>query len=203
MNQNNLGTPVGRLLAYLKSKMQTELTAAFSTNIIPMLNAEILLKLLKLANPGDTLQTAFWLDSGYGRAYKILEDKEGLSFQRSVDFFKPERIMLDPKAFFEGLPGDCYFEIAKNSVIVSFTRENFNLLQLSAPEAQALATNILAANTAHAQEKAEMLTMKGKAKYDQFIRIFGQGIELHFAQKHIASYLGFTREYLNGLKAGK
>ncbi|MDR6785247.1 hypothetical protein ABIE26_003946 [Pedobacter africanus] len=203
MNCENPGTPVGRLLAYLKSKMQIELTAAFNLNINPMLTAQELLKLLPLAKPGDTWQTANWIDSGYGRASKTLYDKEGLPYECTVDFFKFGRIMLDPCAFFEGKSGNCYFEVAGNSVILPFTRQNFDLLQLSAPEAQALATNILAANAADAQEKTAMLRLKGQAKYDEFIRIFGPGIEQYFPQKHIASYLGFTREYLNGLRAGR
>ncbi|MBB5439652.1 hypothetical protein HDC92_003348 [Pedobacter sp. AK017] len=200
MNTENTGTPVGRLLAYLKSKMQTELTAAFSAGIIPMLNADTLPKLLLLAKPGDILQTAFWLDMGYGRAYKILYDKEGLPFERTIDFFKPGKIMLDPTAFFEGQPGNCYLEITKDAVIVPFTRENFNLLQLSAPEALTLANNILADGQKDGQEKMEMLKLPAKACYEEFKRIFGQGIEQYFPQKHIASYLGISPETLSRLR---
>jgi hypothetical protein len=199
-SKKNSGSPEGNLLIYLKSKMQAELTEAFNTNITPMLKGRTLNQLWTFSQPGDISGTAVWIDRGYGRVYKISPDMEGLPFEHTIDFFKPKRIMLDPAGFFNGIPGDCYMEIARDAAIVPFTSDNFKLLKLSAPEAATLANNILADDKADGYEKMLMLKMKPRARYKEFIRIFGVEIHQHFDAKDIASYLNMTPPFLSRLR---
>jgi CRP-like cAMP-binding protein len=201
MNNNNPGSPVENLLVYLN--LQNNLSAIFNATILSMLPTRTLEKAELVTNKDDIALTAFWIDTGYARAFQNMLDKEGLPIEVTVDFNKPKRIMVIAESFFNGLPCDYNVEVAKASVIVEFTRTSFDALKLAAPEAEALANNILAKERTDALEKMRMLRMKPRPRYREFLRLFTAEIHLYFDVKDIASYLGMTPAFLSRLRAEK
>jgi hypothetical protein len=192
---------VANLLNYLSNHL--DLSSQFYITISPMLEARTLNKTQTFVRKGEICTTAFWIESGYCRCFINVKDNEGLPKEETIDFCRFNKIMVIPECFFNNLPCNYAMEIAQGAVIVPFSRDCFNVLKMSAPEAEALANKILSLEKPESLEKSGMFKMKPRARYDEFLRIFGPEIEQYFPVKHNASYLGMQPSYLSRLRSEK
>jgi CRP-like cAMP-binding protein len=190
---------VANLLSYLGSHLG--LSPEFYSAIEPMLEGKILTSKLQVIKQGGVCRDAFWLNRGYIRCYNKTVDNYGMPIETTIDFCGAGRIFVIPECFFNDQPCSYDVEIANGSVIVPFTKDYFNALKLCAPEAEALANNILSLEKLEGLKKMEMIKMKPRPRYREFIRILGKDVELFFSVKHIASYLGMQPSYLSRLRS--
>jgi len=170
-------------------------------NISPMLGVRILDKKERIVNQGEVCTSSFWLQSGYGRCFVIVKDKEGLPFEKTIKFFGQGKIASINSAFFNGEPCDFNFELSAGAVVVPFSRSCFEKLKLNVPEAGDLANSIMAMEWLEDLEQRELLRLKQRIRYQEFLRVFGVEIEQHFAIKHIASYLKLNPSFLSRIRS--
>nr|WP_199079132.1 Crp/Fnr family transcriptional regulator [Pedobacter sp. ASV19] len=189
---------VSHLLDYLNDHLQ--LSSTFNVTIGPMLKVRTLFQKERIVEVGQLAETAFWVEKGYGRYFIKVKDREGLPMEVTIDFCKPRKILVISECFFNDQLCTYYVEMAKGSVIVPFSRSHFDMLKWSAPEAEALANRILSLEKLESLERMEMLKMKPRDRYQEFLRIFGVGVEQFVAIKDIASYLGMMPTYLSRLR---
>lgn len=174
---------------------------SFRRSISPMLWVRTFAKKERIVMQGEVCTSSFWLQSGYARCFTEVKDKEGLPFEKTVRFYTPGKIAAIHSSFFNDEPSAFNFELSAGAVVVPFSRSCFDMLQLRAPEAGSLSNNIMAMNDQDELEKTELLGLKQRPRYQEFLRIFGVGIEQHFAIKHIASYLKMNPSFLSRIRS--
>jgi hypothetical protein len=190
---------VKNLVTYLGQHLT--LSNTFYDTIAPMLGGNAIESIFCVVKAGRICTVAYWIDQGYSRSFQLVKDEEDLWKDVTIDFCGPKKIMLVSDGFFNNQVSKYHVEIVKGSVIVPFSRECFDVLKLTAPEAEALANNILALEKSESLEKIEMMKMKPRDRYHEFLRIFGNEIVHFFAVKHVASYLGMQPSYLSRLRS--
>jgi CRP-like cAMP-binding protein len=171
------------------------------SGISPMLWVRKFGKKERIVMPGEICTTSFWLQSGYGRCFVITNDKEGLPFEKTIKFFGQGKIAAIHSSFFNEEPCDFYFELSAGAVVVPFSRSCFETLKLNVPEIGDLANNIMAREETEHLEKMELIGLKARERYQEFLKIFGVEIEQHFAIKHIASYLKIPPSFLSKIRS--
>ncbi len=186
-------------LKYLRSYLNY--SPQFEAAILPMLTVRILEKVERIVNRDEVCRAALWLHAGYGRWFDEYVDKDGISMDVTIDFFRPGKILVTGEGFFNDFPSLFNVELAAGSVVIDFPRHLYDELKLIAPETETLATKILATDRSEGLEKIIMVKRKTRDRYREFLRIFGPEIEQYFAVKHIASYLGMQPSYLSRLRA--
>jgi CRP-like cAMP-binding protein len=191
---------VCNLLNYLNG--QGNLSDEFNIVIGPMLKDDCLAAKLLVAEPGNVCQTAYWIEKGYARFYMKCRDEEGVEIEETIDFCGPGKILVISECFFRDEPCQYYVEIAKDSVIVPFSRVNFEILKLTAPEAEALANNILSSINTERIWKMKILKMKPRQRYAEFLKAYGMEIMQYFKVKQVASYLNMCPKYLSRVRGG-
>lgn len=187
------------LMEYLGKHM--DLTKRRGTSMDPVVKARTLSKTERVVQKGTFCTTAFWMELGYGRCFTKRIDNKGLSDERTIDFFTFNKILLFDDCFFNGKPSDYDVEIAKNSVIVPFSKAFFELLNVNLKEIGMLVGDVLVHERARGLERVNIQRMKPRERYPEFLRVFGPEIEQFFAIKHIASFLGMQPSYLSRLRA--
>jgi hypothetical protein len=190
---------VGHLLAYL-SKL-VDLSQEFYDTIHSMLKPETLASKLQVADVGEICKTAYWIETGYARFFKEESDPDNGVYEDTIGFCRSQRILVIPECFFNGDPCGYGVELAEGSVVVPFSGTHFDLLKLSAPEAETLANKILSLHLLEGLEKARLMKMKPRRRYREFLNIFGKEIEQFYAVKQIASYLGMNPAFLSRLRS--
>lgn len=192
---------VENLLNYLSSF--NALTDNFYRGILPMLKGTPVEKTLSVGKPGECPQTAYWIDSGYARFYRLEKQKNGSTKDVTFRFFKPGEIMLVSECFFNGAVTDHYAEIYPGSVVVPFMSTSFYQLALVAPEAESLANKILAIDGRESKIRDELTVLKHKYRYEAFIKNFSEAIMLFCDAQDAATYLHMTPEYLSRSRRAK
>ncbi|WP_316793540.1 hypothetical protein [Pedobacter frigoris] len=195
---NLIGTPEGNLLENLGGLM--DLTDGFYSGILPMLKHQSSCKVLKVANAGDICKTAYWIDSGYGRFYRVVY-QDGVRTEVTFKFFMPGSIMVIPECFFNGQPCDYYADFTKNAVVIPFTADNFSTLKLTASEAEELANKVLSLSNPGSNKKNEMLNLKPTPRYEKFLEVFGKESTRYCKVKDIASFLLIVPQTLSKIRA--
>lgn len=189
----------GNLLNYLQSHLDYK--PEFEIAILPMLRVRILEKVERIVKQDEVCRTALWLHAGYGRWFAESEDKEGLPVDVTIDFFRHGKILVSGECFFNDSPSLFNVELAAGSVVIDFPRDFYDILKLSVPEAETLATKILAMDRPEGLEKMNMVKRNTRDRYQEFLRMFGPEIEQYFAVKQIASYLAMQPSYLSRIRA--
>ena len=169
--------------------------------ILPMLWVRTFAKKERIVRSGEICTASFWLKSGYGRCFVDAKDKEGLPFEKTVRFYGPGKIAAIHSGFFNDKPSPFNFELSAGAVVVPFSRSCFEKLKLNAPEAGDLANSIMAMEGVDELEKTDLLRLKARPSYQEFLRVFGVGIEQCFAIKHIASYLEMSPNFLSRIRS--
>jgi hypothetical protein len=187
------------LLSYLQSHLNY--SREFEIAILPMLKVRTLDKVERIVNQDEVCRTALWLHSGYGRWFEERKDKDGLPVDVTIDFFRHGKILVSGECFFNDFPSLFNVELAAGSVIIDFPRHFYDTLRLTTPEAETLTIKILATDRPEGLEKMNMVRKNTRARYKEFLRIFGPEIEQYFAVKHIASYLAMQPSYLSRIRA--
>ena len=182
-------------LAYLRN--HEDFKSGFFEVISAMFSVRTSRSAEVVVNEGEVCNEAFWLQLGYARCYTVITDHEGTRHEKTVDFCKAGEIQTIRKSFINGSPSEFGFQLAAGAVIIPFTRRCFTHLQEKWPEAAVLANKILAPDGI---EKANMMRLKPRDRYREFLKLFGADIEQYFAVKHIASYLGMQPAYLSRLR---
>ncbi|TKC09249.1 cyclic nucleotide-binding domain-containing protein [Pedobacter frigoris] len=191
--------PVLNLKSYLHSKIV--LSPAFDPSIDPMLIAKILAaKYTSLKNGDGVNDIAYWVDEGFGYFTKPGKDKEDLDVEHIDEILPSRMIGLDADGFFNNVPSNRTLHFTKGSVIIPFSKADFLILKVTAPEAEALANCILAELKNHEVVIANMNKLVMEERLKIFEQIYGKEIWQHFSQKQLADYTGITVSYLSRLK---
>ena len=196
------GVHIPNLRGYLHSKI--ELSAAFDPTIDPMLVAHPLTaKYTSPKNKEGVNDIAYWVDEGYGYFTRPDKDKEDLDVIRIDEIFPSKWIALDADGFFNNVPSGRELHFTKWSVIVPFTKADFIKLKLSVPEADALASCVLAEIKKHGVMIANMNKLMMEDRLRVFEQIYGREVWQHFAQKQLADYFGISENHMSNLRLGR
>lgn len=184
-------------LAYLHSHLDD--SAEFYSLISRTLNIRKLNKNEVIFKEGEVCKEAFWLQSGYGRYFQITVDEDGFTREETKEFCKPGKIVFG-RGFFDETPSPFNFELAAGAVIVPFTKACYEFLKMKEPEVATIATKILDLEATDGINNKNMMKMKPRERYREFLGVFGIDIQQHFAVKHIANNLGLQPSYLSRLR---
>ena len=108
--------------------------------------------------------------------------------------------ITDMRCFVKQLPSDTYIQALEESEVGEISKSSFDQLFEKIPKFERL-FRILMQN-AYIREQTRMLehlTCTAEARYEKYISKYPQ-IEQLVSQKHIASYLGITPEFLSFTK---
>ncbi|WP_316818920.1 hypothetical protein [Pedobacter nyackensis] len=166
----------------------------------PLLEAQTLKKKHTFVKEGELNKNVFWLQSGYGRYFKVKTNEDGVEVEDTIDFCKPGKILFVRECVFLDLPGVFDLQLAAGTVIVPFQKEYFDALELDEAKMIKLINKILARDRPEGMKRMCMLKLRPRERYREFLKFFGNEIEQYFAIKHIASFLGMQPSYLSRLR---
>jgi CRP-like cAMP-binding protein len=148
---------------------------------------------------GQACQHLNYVHSGTLRAFCF--DEEGK--ESTVMFAVADWWITDMFCFLNQKPAMLYIEALEGSSVFQLSRANFEHLFATQPSFERV-FRILMQN-AYTREQLrviERLTLSAEERYDNFITKYPQFVE-KVPQKHIASYLGITPEFLSAIRRGK
>lgn len=112
----------------------------------------------------------------------------------------------DLYSFLTQTPATYFIEALENTTVLQIAKADLEKLYERVPKFERFFRIILQnAFIAQQQRINQTLSLKAEEKYDHFLKKYPQ-LEQRLSQKHIASYLGITPEFLSMLrrkKAGK
>lgn len=191
-------TPEGRLFIYLSKK--ANLSDNFAIHIAPNLHSQSHADRFLCESENGVLLTAYWIDSGYGYAEEEVYDKEGLPQVVIKKIFPSGFIMLDEDGFFNGTSTKLRYRFSEDAVFVPFTAANFIELAKEAPEANELATKILAEHHNFEKQISEVMRLDKQMRRERILEIFGYEITQVFAGQELAGYLNMTKSHFSRTK---
>lgn len=189
---------VGDFLAYLGNYL--DINPKIYELISPMLQVRELVKNEVIVNEGEICREAFWLQAGYGRYFKTITDENGVGHDQTIDFCKPGRFLFVSGSFFDESISEFGFELSAGSIIIPFTKNDYDSLIQRCPEVATIANKILVLDKFEVIRKMDMMKIKPRERYREFLILFEADIEQYFAIKHIANNLGLQPSYLSRLR---
>lgn len=125
------------------------------------------------------------------------------SKESSIMFAFPGWWITDMRCFIQELPSDTSIQALEETEIAEISKSEYEALFTKIPAFERL-FRILMQN-AYIREQTrvfEHMTCSAKERYKRFVSKYPR-IEQLISQKHIASYLGITPEFLSYLKKAK
>ncbi|MEL6254796.1 MAG: Crp/Fnr family transcriptional regulator [Bacteroidota bacterium] len=149
-----------------------------------------------LQRQGEPCKSIFFVNKGSLRCYyEGREQKESTIMFAFADWW-----ITDMRCFIYELPSDTHIQALEESEVGEISKASFDRLFIEIPKFERL-FRILMQN-AYIREQTrvlEHLTCSAEARYQKYIAKYPQ-IEQLVSQKHIASYLGITPEFLSFTK---
>lgn len=146
---------------------------------------------------GDMCQNIYFVSNGFLRAYVVNDvGKESTLMFADIDWW-----ITDMFCFQNKLPSMSNIEALVKSQVFTLSRNKFDLLLTKYPEFNKY-FRILFQN-AYCREQLrsiQNLTINAKLRYEMFISKYPNFVQKS-PQKHIASYLGVTPEFMSTIKS--
>ena len=138
-----------------------------------------------------------FVNNGLLRLYEI--DENG--YEKTTLFAREEYWVSDLYSFHSQKPGKYFLQALEDTEVFQLTKPKLERLFIEIPKLERF-WRILHINSFIAQQERvmNMLTKPAAERYLDFIERFPKA-ELRISQKHIASYLGITPEFLSKLKS--
>lgn len=186
------------LLTYLCRHLDDK--SKFCETGLPIPGMQTLDKTTTIVKEGEMNKNAFWLQSGYGRYFEVITNKEGIKEEITVDFCKPGKMLFVRECIFFDSPSIFYLQVAAKAVVIPFQQMYFDALKSEGSKVEKLTSRILAKDKPESLMRMIILKMKPRERYSEFLKFYGLDIEQYFAVKHIASFLGMRPSYLSRLR---
>lgn len=145
---------------------------------------------------GELCRSIYFVNRGSLRCYYQGQDRK----ESTIMFAFADWWITDMRCFIHQLPSDTYIQALEESEVAEISKAGFDLLFQEIPKFEKL-FRILMQN-AYIREQTRMLehlTCSAEARYQKYISKYPR-IEQLVSQKHIASYLGITPEFLSFTK---
>lgn len=149
-----------------------------------------------LLTNGEVARNTYFVNKGLLRLYQIQED----GTEKTAFFAKEEWWVSDLYSFFSQKPAIHFLETLEPTEVFSLSRTALDELYLKIPKLERF-FRILHQNAYVSQNERimDMMTKTATERYLDFINKFPEA-EMRISQKHIASYLGITPEFLSHLR---
>ncbi len=150
-----------------------------------------------LLQVGQICRYTFFVNKGLLRLYDI--DDKGI--EKNTLFAKEEWWVSDVYSFHSQKPGTYFLQALEDTEVLQLSKANLERLFLEIPKLERF-FRILHINAFVAQQERvmHMISKTAEERYLDFISKFPNA-ELRISQKHIASYLGITPEFLSKMKS--
>ncbi|MEN0004433.1 MAG: Crp/Fnr family transcriptional regulator, partial [Bacteroidota bacterium] len=147
----------------------------------------------------DYAKEVFFISSGCVRTYIL--DYNGI--EHNISFAVENWWLGDLQSFITQTPAAQNIQALEDTVIFSISQENWNSLIKEVPEF-VYYTRILFRNTmfTHENRILQNLSFTAEERYNYFLKTY-PNLSHRVSQKHIASYIGITPEFLSMLRARK
>lgn len=152
-----------------------------------------------LIRQGGACTSIYFVNEGSLRCFFVGEDSK----ESSIMFAFPGWWITDMRCFIQELPSDTFIQALESTEIAEISKSDYEQLFIRIPTFDRL-FRILMQN-AYIREQTRVfdhMTCSAKERYQRFISKYPR-IEQLISQKHIASYLGITPEFLSYLKKEK
>ena len=149
----------------------------------------------------------FFILDGIVRSYKLEDDGKDYTWSfhcLNMDTLEHRMLMdavvVDYVSFTKNIPEVLAFEVLADSTLVKIDKDKLYSLYDSSIKWQKFATKMAEDSFAVVRERTlNLLTKNAKERLELLISYFPQVFEKDVPLKHIASYLGITRQSLNRL----
>lgn len=150
-----------------------------------------------LLHAGEICSILSYVNKGCLRVYSV--DENG--FDKNVFFALEDWWVIDLKSFIEQSPARFSIEALEDCELIQLTKEGFDKLLTDVPELERW-FRMLLQNALIASENRinNMVSLDAEERYLKFMDKY-PSLESRVSQKHIASYLGVSPEFLSALKA--
>ncbi|MCA0398571.1 MAG: Crp/Fnr family transcriptional regulator [Bacteroidetes bacterium] len=146
-----------------------------------------------LVQEGDMNQYSFFVVAGILRLYSI--DPNG--FEHIIQFGPAGWWINDMQSWLKQTPGNLYIDAIEDSEVLQVSKADIDTLYARIPALEKyfrlLAENAVAA---YQQRFVSSLSQSAKDRYNSFCQLYPTLIQ-QLPQKHIASYIGVTPEFLS------
>lgn len=138
----------------------------------------------------------FFTSTGCLRTY--VTDFNGV--EHNISFSTENWWSGDLQSFLNKEPANCNIQALDNSIVLSVNQKSWDYLIKEIPEFVSY-TRILFRNNMFSQQNriVQNLSFTAKERYDYFLKEYPD-LSQRISQKHIASYLGITPEFLSMLR---
>lgn len=189
---------VNGLFSYLSSHLEGR--TEFDESLFSTLEVRTLAKKEIIATDGKVSLNSFWLQKGYGRFFKLRKNSEGITEEVTIDFCKPGKILFIKDIFSNEASKEFHFQLPEGAVIIPLEEgypEAFNLTEL---EAVRLIVKIMASERPEYFRRMELMHLRPRERYINFLKYFGVGIELDVLVKQVACFLKMRPSYLSRIR---
>jgi CRP-like cAMP-binding protein len=149
-----------------------------------------------LLQGGDISRHMSFIAKGFMRLYRVSDDGT-----EHVLRFAPENYWIsDRESYTTGLPTKYNIDALEDSVLITWTKENWTELKQKIPALVTLEEQLLARSFNVNQNRInDTISLTAEEKYQKFLKIYPDifnRVPLHM----VASYLGVTRETLSRIR---
>lgn len=146
---------------------------------------------------GQICKYTYFVNKGLLRLYDI--DEKG--YEKNTLFAKEEWWVSDLYSYHRQKPGTYYLQALEDTGVFQLSKQKLEHLLLKIPKLERF-WRILHINAFIAQQERimHMVSKTAEERYLDFIKKYPDA-ELRISQKHIASYLGITPEFLSKMKS--
>jgi len=150
-----------------------------------------------LLNAGEICKHSYFVNSGMLRSFNINDNivEHVLSFACEGWWISDLYSLISQK------PGNLFIEVLEDAEVVELSKENQELLYIAIPKLERF-FRILIENSlvAHQQRLMDNLSLSAEERFDKFCKKYPTLIQ-KIPQKHIASFIGVTPEFLSKMKS--
>ncbi len=150
-----------------------------------------------LSSPGEIITRFYFVNSGVLRSFMINDN----IIEYVLHFACEEWWIGDMHSFISGKPGNLFIEVLEDAEVVIITKENQDFLYAEIPKLERF-FRILTENSlvAHQERLMDNLSLSAEERFEKFCKKYPTLIQ-RIPQKHIASFIGVTPEFLSKMKS--
>ena len=150
-----------------------------------------------LLSPGKIANSFYFVNSGILRSFTVNDN----IIEHVLHFACEGWWMGDMYSYISGKPGNLFIEVLENAELVVISKESQQELYERIPKLERF-FRILAENSlvTHQERLMDNLSLSAEERFEKFCKKYPTLIQ-KIPQKHIASYIGVTPEFLSKMKS--